>query len=496
MDQAESMVRAERKPFACDGAESLLLPFAFGMGYLFIRFLLNVGSGLAVVFFMTGVYVTTAVYMRTAKIKPVWSGVTLAWTALTALLTIPFALFDGRDGRMLPVLLCLMCAAAVQLYSMLGCRTRGFTEEAYLDWANAVVVTPFTNLGASWQTVGAVVKRGKGRTALGAFVGFLIGLPVLVVLTLLLSSADTAFEGFLNRFSIDFIYQIDNEIGRLIGGIPFAMMAFGILYGCRRKKSIAKVKAPGVDKTRRIPASAAYGVLIPIVLLYVVYLVTQMAYFFSGFAGLLPTGYTYAEYARRGFFELCMVCVINLGIIVLILAFMKLKSGIGKGFCTFFAMFSLVLTGTAVSKMVLYVNTYGLTPLRAQTMWFMLALGVTFVYILARLYIRRFPFVRTLAVTAAAMLLVFAYTDADAMSVSYNLRAIEEGRIAEDRPGMTFAGFSGTELSQMSDGIEPYLREHTANPLADAMITSRKESESAYRESILYWNLATERAKG
>ncbi len=490
------MDQAERAPFACDGAESILLAFAFGMGYLFVRCLLNVGSGLAVVFFMAGVYGTTAVYMRAAKIKPVWSGATLAWTAMTALLTVPFALFDGRDGRMLAVLLCLMCTAAVQLYSMLGCRMRGFTEEAYLDWADAVLVTPFANLGASWRTVGAVVKRGKVRAALGVFVGFLVGLPVLVVLTLLLSSADSAFEGFLNRFSMDFFDRIGDEIGRLIGGIPFAMMAFGILYGCRRKKNIAKVKAPGVDKTRRIPASAAYGVLIPIVLLYVVYLVTQMAYFFSGFAGLLPAGYTYAEYARRGFFELCMVCVINLGLTVLILAFMKLKSGSGRGFCSFFAVFSLVLTGTAVSKMVLYVNTYGLTPLRAQTMWFMLALGVTFVYILARLYVRRFPFVRTLVVTAAAMLLIFAYTDADAMSVAYNLRAMEEGRIAEDQPGLTFAGFTGAELSRMSDGIEPYLREHRENPLADALIASRQECESAYRESILYWNLATERAKG
>ena len=39
-------------------------------------------------------------------------------------------------------------------------------------------------------------------------------------------------------------------------------------------------------------------------LVYVLYLVSQLAYFSGGFSGILPKGYTMAEYARRGFFEM------------------------------------------------------------------------------------------------------------------------------------------------------------------------------------------------
>ena len=127
-------------------------------------------------------------------------------------------------------------------------------------------------------------------------------------------------------------------------------------------------------------------------------------------------------------------------------------------------------------------------------MWFMLALALAFVCIFVRLYVPRFPLVRTLAVAAATMLLVFAYTDADVLSVSYNLHAIEDGRLAPDDPELTFAGFSGEELARMSDGIEPYLRKYV-NPLADSLLMSRQRDRADYRESVLYWNLASQRAK-
>ncbi len=494
MDQIKTGEIPEKKEFLCDGAESRLLVLAFGMGYLFVRFLLGAGAGLAVVLFMAGVYLTTAAYMRAAKMRPVWSGMTLFWTALTVLLTVPFVLFDGHNGQMTALLFFLVCTAAVQLYSMLGCGTHGFTERAYLDWANAVFVTPFSNLGASWQTLGCRIREGRGKTLLGVLIGAVAGLPVLAMLALLLQSADGVFETVLTRGLAWINTQVGTELGCALGGIPFAMMAFGILYGCRRKTRIAAIREAETGKVRRIPASAAYGVLVPIVLLYLMYLTSQLAYFFSGFAGLLPEGYTYAEYARRGFFELCAVCVVNLVLIALIPVLFQLKKGVTSAFCTFFVLFSLVLTGTAASKMVLYVRMYGLTPLRAQTMWFMLALALAFVCIFVRLYVPRFPLVRTLAVAAAAMLLVFAYTDADVLSVSYNLHAIEDGRLAPDDPELTFAGFSGEELARMSDGIEPYLREYV-NPLADSLLMSRQRDRADYRESVLYWNLASQRAK-
>ncbi|MFZ3102315.1 MAG: DUF4153 domain-containing protein [Desulfitobacteriaceae bacterium] len=42
-------------------------------------------------------------------------------------------------------------------------------------------------------------------------------------------------------------------------------------------------------------------------LVFIVYFLSQLTYLFSAFNNRLPELMTYAEYARRGFFELCTV---------------------------------------------------------------------------------------------------------------------------------------------------------------------------------------------
>ncbi len=488
--------KPERPAFAWDRAELWLWPLAFLMGYLTIRLIFEAGTGLAAVLFIAGVYLTTAVYMKLAGIRPVWNGPSLAWTALTAALTVSLILLDGGEARQILVLLATLFCAAIQLYTMLGCRLYGFEERAVSDWANAVLCTPFANMGTFWQTLGAMLKKGKSRSLLGVLVGFIVGLPLLIVLIVLLASADGAFETFINRYVTDWFDHIGTSLLRLIFGIPFAMGAFGILYGCRHKLHIHRFEAD--TDARKIPVSAACGVLIPITVLYLVYLGTQAAYFFSAFAGLLPEGFTYAEYARRGFFELCVICAINLGLIAALTAFVRMSEGARRFFRSFFAVFSLVLTGTALSKMVLYVRNYGMTPLRLQTTVFMLALGLVLVWVLLKTWIARFPVMRLIAVTAAAALLLFAFTDADAFSVRYNIEAIERGVLSGDLLSekadvrtASYAGFSYYELLHMSDGIEPILRAHPSG-LAQSVLSERAADRA--ERSWLAWTVAEARA--
>ena len=105
--------RPARPSFACDKAEFWLWPLAFLMGYLTIRLVFEAGTGLAAVLYIAGVYLTTAVYMRLAGIKPVRNGPSLAWTALTAALTISLILLDGGEARQLLVLLATLLSAAI-----------------------------------------------------------------------------------------------------------------------------------------------------------------------------------------------------------------------------------------------------------------------------------------------------------------------------------------------------------------------------------------------
>ena len=46
---------------------------------------------------------------------------------------------------------------------------------------------------------------------------------------------------------------------------------------------------------------------------YTIFIVIQFKYLFSG--GVLPNGLNYSEYARRGFFELVVLSVLNIALI-------------------------------------------------------------------------------------------------------------------------------------------------------------------------------------
>lgn len=481
----------EKPPFAYDRAETVLLPLCFGMGYLFIRLIVGYGSGLAVALFFACVYAVTFTYMALAGIRVQNRAESTVLGILTLLLTVPFLLYDGRGGRQLVLLFCLTCVTALQLMTMLGGRKRPFRDDGMaLDMLGAVTVLPFGNLGTPWKTLGTIAKRG--RLVIGILAGVIVSIPLLFIVIRLLIRADGVFESLMQRVSVS--ENVWTTLQQFLFGIPFATVAFGMLYGLRHKGHVTVEKPMGLARTRKVPVGAAMGFLIPVCIVYAVYLVSQFAYFLGGFAGFLPEGFTYAEYARRGFFELCAVCVINMGLILAVICFLKTgQRALRAVLCTFFGVVSLLLTATAMAKMLLYIRVYGLTPLRMQTSWFMIALALTFVYTLLRLYIPRFRLWQTLAVTAAAMLLVFAYVDADAVALSYNINAIESGTLTASTNPAVFAGFEQYELEQMSDGIVPYLRAHEDHPAASGALRERDPREE--QEDLLYWNLSTRRAR-
>ena len=101
----------------------------------------------------------------------------------------------------------------------------------------------------------------------------------------------------------------------------------------------------------------------------------QGRYLFSAFAGIRPEEFTYSQYARQGFFELC-------DILLSVLTF-------------------LIIT-TAISKMMLYIDAYGLTNKRILTMVFMIWMLIVFGMMIVWQY-KVFPIVRISAMVGAVL---------------------------------------------------------------------------------------------
>lgn len=108
---------------------------------------------------------------------------------------------------------------------------------------------------------------------------------------------------------------------------------------------------------------------------YLLFSLIQFSYLYGG--DKLPVVFTYAEYARRGFWELLAVTVINLGILLSSMKFVKKDRGFYPVILVFLSLlivFSLNLLFSAHFKMSLYERAYGLTALRTYvylsiTLW-------------------------------------------------------------------------------------------------------------------------------
>ena len=218
-----------------------------------------------------------------------------------------------------------------------------------------------------------------------------------------------------------------------LGGAAFAFIGliFIISYGLSLKKKVLperkKSNFAGVE-------GITVGVFLSVIsLCYLSYLFSQLAYFFSAFSGFLPENYEFSvsDYARRGFFEMSVIAAMNFLIIFIVLILTKkrdgkLHAGI-KALCTFIAVFTLLIISTALSKMVLYIKSLGMTELRVGTSGFMIALGIIFISLIVRIYISKVRVIRTALISFAVVLTLFGCFNINSVIGEYNYNAYKNG---------------------------------------------------------------------
>jgi len=100
--------------------------------------------------------------------------------------------------------------------------------------------------------------------------------------------------------------------------------------------------------------------------LYLLFSAIQIVYLFIGNMQL-PAGVTYAEYARRGFFQLLFVCVLNLAAVLSIQSYFK-ENRVLKALLLAISGCTLIMTASSACRMLLYIRAYQLTFLRVSVL--------------------------------------------------------------------------------------------------------------------------------
>lgn len=272
--------------------------------------------------------------------------------------------------------------------------------------------------------------RDTGKARLGLPGVILLTTAVVVVFGALLSSADDEFGSMLA--SLVSVPSPDLG-GRALTGAVVVAFALGAAYVAWNPPRLDRLvtSKPGVVRPYEwaIPAGA-------LVLLFAAFTVVQFTTLFGGQNHLrLTDGLTYATYARSGFAELVAVTVLTLGVLAAVARWAPRGTPSQRNLVRVLAgaicLFTLVIVASAVYRMDLYQEVYGLTRLRLLVTTFELWLGVVFVLVLiAGIRLRAMWLPRAVVGTAVAALLGLAALNPDAYIAERNVERFEQtGRI-------------------------------------------------------------------
>jgi hypothetical protein len=220
--------------------------------------------------------------------------------------------------------------------------------------------------------------RSKRMSAIA--IGIAIALPIALVFGSLLASADPVFDEFLRSlFDWDFASIVSHTLLTALLAWLTAGYLGGIL-GHGTPKSLAWAP-PSRPRVGLVEIGIPLGVL---VVLFTAFVAVQARYLFGGEAWVQTTmGLTYAEYARRGFFEL--IAVAGLLLPVLLAADWLMNPEDAPALRRFRALvwvlllLAIPMVASALERMRLYVDAYGLSSDRIYALsvmtWVVLALA-------------------------------------------------------------------------------------------------------------------------
>ena len=300
------------------------------------------------------------------------------------------------------------------------------------------VGTALTGYVSHFHTLFAVIfsttSRGERAKKGWRTFGFvMIGLGVALVPTVIiwaLLSYDDSFNLLMDNI-FDFSFEkVFERIWDIMVAIPLGAAFFSLVYSMKAER---KEKPQATPRAGGVPRAVLYAAVTPMLILYALFFFSQKDYYLSAFTKTLPEGLTYAEYAREGFFQLCIIACINAAVLLVFSLLARKKEGSKEILCRIYqgvlSFFTLILIATALSKMVLYIDTYGLTHKRVYASWLMAVLAFMFVVILLKQFVRRLPFVKVAIVGAILFFALITLPNTDAVIANYNVDRYLDGSL-------------------------------------------------------------------
>jgi hypothetical protein len=270
---------------------------------------------------------------------------------------------------------CIVLLTAVLLACLLS--TVDATELSAIT-ATRLARSPFSAAGrialAAPREISLAAKSATGIHSRVFLRRALLAAPVVAILALLLAGADPVFHAGIQN--IEGWLPSDTITARIVF---FVFLALLLLGSCSTLADLQlgsplREYAPA---PRRLPLADAIVVTASALGVLVVFLVLQLAYVFIALPGQAGSGITYADYARRGFGELCVVVSIVVAVILVTEKFRETSGDHSRQRILRVLQFALLAAAaliliSAQRRIALYEDAYGYTTARVHASAFMI----------------------------------------------------------------------------------------------------------------------------
>lgn len=414
-----------------------------------------------------------------------------AWIAVAALLVAAGAAWRSSDELRVLDVGALGVLAVLATFSLRGVSARG---RYLVEYVTAAIRTGFSAATAVLRLAFIDIEWNAGasppsmRGASGVAWGIVLAVPFVLLFGALFAAADTVFSRMVwEAFSLDLSTAAARGFHALVFGAAIA--------GFLREAFIAE----RTDTTPPRSASEHLGVpvvtaLSAVTLLFLTFVVIQVRYLYGGDAQVQAiAGLTYAEYARRGFFELVTASVLVLPLLMLVEWTVRNgDDGIRRlsriVSATLLALLGVIMM-SAFTRLQLYVDAYGLTVDRfyaaAALAYLAIVLGW---FAVTALRGRPAKFVFGSAVAGLAVLGSLHVINPDALILRHNL-ARDGGRPFDTRHAASLSADAAAELEialqRFGSEVSPGL----------CAIAKRVESWRGQPSDWRAWNAARSRAR-
>ncbi len=369
--------------------------------YLFVGAAALLGIAFDYLFFEKNFGISVFIFEAFAVLITLWFCVRFKQSYRSALWLLAFTLFFAamvsvRDNMLLTMLNVLASAGLVLLATkeILKKHILGFRIP---DYILTIIVTPFSILRRSLQAFAFLTvpsQKSSTQSFKRVIIGIIMALPFLIIFGALFASADLAFKQLVDSiFRFKLPDELFGHVIFIVGTFVVGLGLFAYLFNVPPRKIEAEKDAADESQKANMDRSIEVKVFLWLIAgLFAIFLIFQIAYLFGGAINITQGTFTYAEYARKGFWELLIVAFFTLVILLIMDRFTKSRAAR----FAWFTLPSLVLSAeiciiiiSAFKRLMLYQSAYGLTTLRLYVAGFIIFLGAIFVLLALKLWQER-----------------------------------------------------------------------------------------------------------